>query len=216
MSAFEERLRRTQLSGSFVQTSSSCFPSIVEQWIVRDAKLHCRRCEALIEICCRDSSFVIRSQDPLFGGQGHEEVARHLEAQPARRHAGGNLQQVGYYALVKSLDSLLSNDLGHGITDRLVFVAQAVHGVDLKSSAQDVTGFRVSSRVVRQTHCYCTYKGYVQVWATAPETAPASSLRHALGFLSPSGVRYLRTCSYTMKFRPTYGATPATVGTMPL
>jgi hypothetical protein len=40
-----------------------------------------------------------------------------------------------------------------------------------------------------------TYKGYVHVWATAPEIAPASSFRHGLGFFSPSGVKYVRTDS---------------------
>lgn len=49
-----------------------------------------------------------------------------------------------------------------------------------------------------------TDNGYVQVWATAPEMAPAKSLRNALGFLSPSGVNAWRIDSYTMKFRPTY------------
>ena len=39
------------------------------------------------------------------------------------------------------------------------------------------------------------YNGYVQVWATAPEMAPAANLRTADGFLSPSRVRYLRTDS---------------------
>lgn len=43
----------------------------------------------------------------------------------------------------------------------------------------------------------------MNVWATAPEMAPASNLRNALGFFSPSFVRYFRTDSYTMKFKPT-------------
>jgi hypothetical protein len=43
----------------------------------------------------------------------------------------------------------------------------------------------------------------VHVWATAPDTAPASSFLTALGFLSPSGVRYVRTHSYVMKLSPT-------------
>lgn len=49
------------------------------------------------------------------------------------------------------------------------------------------------------------YKGYVHVWATAPEIAPAASFRVAGGFFSPSGVRYFRTDSYVMKFSPTLG-----------
>lgn len=82
-----------------------------------------------------------------------------------------------------------------------------------------------------------TYNGYVHVCATAPEIAPANSFLTALGFCSPSGVRYVRTISYVMKLSPTctrtlsqlqclgnrsvpwtltYGATPATVGVMPL
>lgn len=76
-------------------------------------------------------------------------------------------------------------------------------------SAASLQGFTKKKK--RNTH-----NGYVHVCATAPEMAPAASLRIALGFLSPSGVRYWRTYSYTMKLRPTYGATPATVGTIPL
>lgn len=47
------------------------------------------------------------------------------------------------------------------------------------------------------------YNGYVHVCATAPDTAPASSLRRGPGVASPSGVKYLRTDSYVMKLRPT-------------
>jgi hypothetical protein len=47
------------------------------------------------------------------------------------------------------------------------------------------------------------YKGYVQVWATAPEIAPAANLRYHGGFLSPGEVKYVRIDSYTMKFSPT-------------
>lgn len=39
------------------------------------------------------------------------------------------------------------------------------------------------------------YNGYVHVWATAPDMAPAASLRTADGFLSPSSVSHLRTDS---------------------
>lgn len=49
----------------------------------------------------------------------------------------------------------------------------------------------------------CSYKGYVHVWATAPEIAPASNLRIELGVFSPSGVRNDRTDSYVIKFKPT-------------
>jgi hypothetical protein len=33
------------------------------------------------------------------------------------------------------------------------------------------------------------YKGYVHVWATAPEIAPAANFLVALGFFSPAGVK---------------------------
>lgn len=49
-----------------------------------------------------------------------------------------------------------------------------------------------------------TDNGYVQVWATAPETAPAASFRAAVGFVSPSAVKYFLTDSYVMKFSPTF------------
>jgi len=58
-------------------------------------------------------------------------------------------------------------------------------------------------KVKKQDEKKKTYKGYVQVCATAPEMAPANNFLTALGFCSPSGVRYLRTDSYTMKFNPT-------------
>lgn len=58
-------------------------------------------------------------------------------------------------------------------------------------------------KALRSSHAI-THKGYVQVCATAPEMAPASSFRVALGFCSPSGVKYFRTDSYTMKLRPTW------------
>lgn len=91
----------------------------------------------------------------------------------------------------------------------------------MESPAQNVTaGFALVNGPcafgLRAGDCWNAYKGYVHVCATAPEIAPASSFLNASGFFSPSGVSTFRTCSYVMKFRPTYGATPATVGMMPL
>jgi hypothetical protein len=67
-----------------------------------------------------------------------QEVARHLEAQPARGHAGRDLEQVGHDALVQAADTFLADDDAHGVKDGLVLVAHAGHGVDLESSSQDV------------------------------------------------------------------------------
>lgn len=104
-----------------------------------------------------------------------------------------------------------------GVWYGFILVTNAGHGVDLEAAAQDVTvQASVSEGAAGRMKVDCTYNGYVHVWATAPEMAPASSFLTASGFFSPSGVRTFRKCSYVMKFKPTYGATPATVGMIPL
>ncbi len=66
------------------------------------------------------------------------------------------------------------------------------------------TSLSFISILVRARICFGgSHKGYVQVWATAPDIAPALSLRTFVGFLSPSGVSHFLTDSYVMKFRPT-------------
>lgn len=69
-----------------------------------------------------------------FGLQADQEVARHLEAQPAGRHAGRDLEEVGHNALVESSYALLTDNNSDGVGDGLVLVAHSGHCVDLESS----------------------------------------------------------------------------------
>lgn len=64
-----------------------------------------------------------------------QEVAGHLETEPAGRHAGSDLEQVGNDAFIETFYSFLSDDHSDGIEDAFVLVAHAGHGVDLKSAA---------------------------------------------------------------------------------
>lgn len=64
-------------------------------------------------------------------------------------------------------------------------------------------GERVSTKTCVRGIPKKTHNGYVHVCATAPDIAPAASFRTALGFCSPSNVRYCLTYSYVMKFNPT-------------
>lgn len=72
--------------------------------------------------------------------QASQEVACHFETQPAGGHAGGDLEQVGYNALVEASDAFLANNDSDSVEDALVLVSHAGHGVDLETSSKDVTG----------------------------------------------------------------------------
>jgi len=74
----------------------------------------------------------------LTGLHGDKEVAADLEAEPARSHAGCNLQQVGHDPLEHAPDAFLLDDRTDSVGDRSVLVTHAGHGVDLKSSAQHI------------------------------------------------------------------------------
>ena len=143
---------------------------------------------------CVDAEFHRRRGRPsgVNLAQADEEVARDLEAQPATGHAGGNFEKIRHDAFVHSSDALLCDDDLDGVPDGLVLVADAGHGVDLETTAEDVAGTGQSGYRGRHRKAY---KGYVHVCATAPEMAPEASFRTALGLSCPSGVRYLRTAS---------------------
>lgn len=55
----------------------------------------------------------------------NQEIACHLETEPAGRHAGGDLEEVGNNALVETFDSLLGNNHLDGVGDALVLVTHA-------------------------------------------------------------------------------------------
>lgn len=134
-------------------------------------------------------------QISLFRSEGEQEVSGHLKAEPTACHAWSNLEQIGNNALVHAFDPFLRYDDSNGIKNRLVLVPHSGHSVDLETAAKNITGFFVSQDITRKMYRIGTYKGYVQVCATAPEIAPAASFLIAFGFLSPSGVRYFLTIS---------------------
>jgi hypothetical protein len=123
--------------------------------------------------------------------ESEQEVSGDLEAEPTAGHAGRDLKQVWYNALVHALYTFLTNDDSNCIKYRFVLVTHPGHGVDLETATENIARF---CQHISWWKTY-TYKGYVHVCATAPEMAPAASFRTALGFLSPSGVRYFRTSS---------------------
>lgn len=149
-----------------------------------------------------------KNEGSIYILEGEEEVARHLVAKPAAGHARRDFEQIRHNAFVKSAEPFLGDDDGDGVPDRFVLVAHAGHGVDLEAAAENVAGS--GERAVSGCWCWdkrvagCAHNGYVHVWATAPEMAPAASFRRTGGFFSPSGVSHLRTDSYVMKFRPTF------------
>ena len=59
----------------------------------------------------------------------HDKVPRELEAQPATRHTGRDLEQIWYEALVQPSDAFCLEDGADGIADARVLVAHAGHGV---------------------------------------------------------------------------------------
>jgi hypothetical protein len=148
---------------------------------------------------CHKTILIYRS---LSIAEARQEIPRQLEAQPTTGHARCHLEQVGHDSLEKPSNSLFGHDDSHSIPDGRVPVPHPRHRIDLEASSQNIAAALLNDNY--QRHGPRSYNGYVHVWATAPEMAPASSLRIALGFLSPSGVRYLRTDSYVMKLRPTW------------
>ena len=123
----------------------------------------------------------------------NKEIARQFVAEPTAGHTGRHFEEIGNNAFVEPEDSLLTDNQGNGIPYRLVLIAHPGHGVYLKPSTEDIT--RTVSTRNKTLVSITTYNGYVQVCATAPDMAPAASLRTAGGFLSPSGVRYFLTDS---------------------
>lgn len=67
-----------------------------------------------------------------------EEVPRQFKAKPAARHTRGDFEQIRNNAFVHAANAFLSNDDTDGVPNRFVLVADAGHGVDLKSSSQYV------------------------------------------------------------------------------
>ena len=85
----------------------------------------------------------------LIGLDRQQEVATDLEAKPAGRHAGRDLEEVGDDALVQPAQPLLRDDDPDGIGDGLILVAHAGHGVDLEAPPEHVAGGGVRTEVYR-------------------------------------------------------------------
>ena len=113
-----------------------------------------------------------------------KEISRDLVAEPAACHARSDLEQVRNDAFVQSSDTLFPDDDPDCIPDGLVLVAKARHRVDLESTPQHV-----------ERICDCLCHG--------SRNRSSSKTTHDCWVLVPSGVRYLRTDSYVMKFKPT-------------
>jgi hypothetical protein len=80
-------------------------------------------------------------------GETYEEVSRQLEAQPAARHARRNLEQVRGDALIQTSNTLLGDNDSHGIENGFVLVTHAGHGVDLKTSTENIAVVLVSTLI---------------------------------------------------------------------
>jgi hypothetical protein len=74
-----------------------------------------------------------------FRRQAHEEVLGHLKAQPVGGHTWRNFEQIWCEAFVEALESFLKEDGFYGASHGCVLESHTSHGVDLKSSAEDVT-----------------------------------------------------------------------------
>ena len=108
--------------------------------------------EELRQICrfVVESSWRLLQELGLLGLEGHEEITAHLVTQPARGHARGDLEQVGYYPLVQAAHAFLCDDDAHGVEDALVLVPHTRHGVDLEAAAQHITMLCQYGIVTRQ------------------------------------------------------------------
>jgi hypothetical protein len=97
--------------------------------------LICRRCP-FVETHRWSSNVIIII---FFRPKTEEVIPRHFEAQPRGGHRGRDLEQIWADAFVHASNTLLGRDDANGVEDALVLVSHAGHGVDLESSAENVT-----------------------------------------------------------------------------
>lgn len=100
----------------------------------------------VLEFCYLSLFILLQSRLAHFGFQGNQEIASHFKTQPTGCHTGSNLEEIGNDTLVKTANAFLANDYAHGVEHAFVLVPHARHGVDLKSSAKDVTGRKLAQR----------------------------------------------------------------------
>jgi hypothetical protein len=71
--------------------------------------------------------------------QGKQEVPSHLKTEPAACHARCNLQQIWHYTFIHASNALLGDNTSNCIEYRFVLVSHPRHGINLETSAKNVT-----------------------------------------------------------------------------
>ncbi len=90
----------------------------------------------------------------------YKKVSGKLKAQEAAGHAWSNLKKIWHDALIETAKTLLGSDNSDGVKDPLVFVAHALHFVDLEPAAKNIT---VEISFVSRSISRVPYRGNVQV-----------------------------------------------------
>ena len=90
---------------------------------------------------CDSCTFVI--------SQANKKISGNLKAQEAAGHTGSHLEKVWHDTLVETGEAFLGSDNFNGVKDPFVFVAHALHLIDLESSAENIT-VRVSIDLIKR------------------------------------------------------------------